>query len=89
MPAARKILCVGSVYKDGKGSYRLAAHSNIGEYVDGLTSAMFVVVTVVSSLVQIYSTSYMHGDRRYTWFFSVAMMTTLWRCPSGIGTFER
>ncbi len=51
-------------------------HLDIGEYVDGLTAAMFVVVTVVSALVQIYSTSYMHGDRRYTWFFAVLSIFT-------------
>src|SRR6266568_9663053 len=51
-------------------------HLDIGEYVDGLTAAMFVVVTVVSALVQIYSTSYMHGDRRYTWFFAALSLFT-------------
>jgi NADH-quinone oxidoreductase subunit L len=51
-------------------------HLNIGEYVDGLTAAMFLVVTIVSLLVQIYSTSYMHGDRRYTWFFAVLSIFT-------------
>ena len=51
-------------------------HVEVGEYVDGLTAAMFVVVTVVSLLVQIYSTSYMHGDRRYTWFFAVLSIFT-------------
>jgi NADH-quinone oxidoreductase subunit L len=45
-------------------------HLEIGQYVDGLTAAMFVVVTTVSLLVQIYSVGYMHGDRRYTFFFA-------------------
>ncbi|HJP65012.1 MAG TPA: NADH-quinone oxidoreductase subunit L [Actinomycetota bacterium] len=45
-------------------------HLEIGQYVDGLTAAMFVVVTTVSLLVQIYSTAYMHGDRRYTFFYA-------------------
>ena len=51
-------------------------HLNVGEYVDGLTAAMFFVVTTVSLLVQVYSTSYMHGDRRYTWFFAVLSIFT-------------
>src|SRR5947207_15521645 len=40
-------------------------HLDVGEYVDGLTAVMFVVVTIVSLLVQVYSTAYMHADRRY------------------------
>src|SRR5207249_6997066 len=51
-------------------------HVEVGEYVDGLAAAMFVVVTIVSLLVQLYSTAYMHGDRRYTWFFAVLSIFT-------------
>ncbi len=42
----------------------------VGTYVDGLTVMMLIVVTLVSLLVYIYSTAYMHDDRRYTWFFA-------------------
>lgn len=35
----------------------------IGEHVDGLTAVMFVVVTLVSLCVQVYSIGYMRGDR--------------------------
>ncbi len=42
----------------------------VGTYVDGLTVMMLLVVTLVSLLVYIYSTAYMHGDRHYTWFFA-------------------
>ena len=41
---------------------------NLGVRVDGLTAVMLVVVTVVSLLVQLYSTGYMkgdHGEGRY------------------------
>jgi NADH-quinone oxidoreductase subunit L len=41
----------------------------LGMRIDGLTAVMFVVVCTVSLMVQIYSTGYMHGDKRYTWFF--------------------
>jgi NADH-quinone oxidoreductase subunit L len=49
---------------------------DVGQYVDGLTAAMFIVVTTVSLLVQIYSTAYMHGDKRYTWFFASLSLFT-------------
>jgi NADH-quinone oxidoreductase subunit L len=42
----------------------------LGMTVDGLTAALLVVVTTVSLLVQVYSTSYMRGDERYTFYFS-------------------
>jgi NADH-quinone oxidoreductase subunit L len=48
----------------------------LGMKVDGLAAAMFIVVCVVSLLVQIYSTSYMHGDSRYTFFFAILSMFT-------------
>src|SRR5437879_3212550 len=54
------------------GSFRV----DIGMNVDGLTAVMFVVVTLVSLLVQIYSTAYMHGDTRYTWYFAALSIFT-------------
>jgi NADH-quinone oxidoreductase subunit L len=48
----------------------------IGQNVDGLAAVMFVVVTLVSLLVQMYSTAYMHGDRRYTWYFAALSLFT-------------
>ncbi len=49
---------------------------DIGQYVDGLAAVMFVVVTFVSLLVQIYSTEYMRGDRRFTWYFAALSLFT-------------
>jgi NADH-quinone oxidoreductase subunit L len=54
----------------------------MGTYVDQITLVMLFCVTLVSTLVMIYSTSYMHGDRRYGWFYAiislfVASMLTL------------
>src|SRR5437588_6925480 len=37
---------------------------------------MFVVVTLVSLCVQVYSTAYMHGDRRYTFFYAALSLFT-------------
>jgi NADH-quinone oxidoreductase subunit L len=48
----------------------------VGTYVDGLTVMMMFVVTLISLLVHIYSTAYMHGDRRYTWFFACLSLFT-------------
>src|SRR5919109_199033 len=48
----------------------------LGIRVDGLASMMFVVVGLVSLLVQIYSTGYMHGDVRYTWYYAMLNLFT-------------
>ena len=42
----------------------------IGQHIDGLSITILCVVAFISSLVQIYSTEYLHGDRRYTHFFA-------------------
>jgi NADH-quinone oxidoreductase subunit L len=47
-----------------------------GMNYDFLTAVMFVVVTSVSLLVHIYSTGYMHDDKRYTWFFAALSLFT-------------
>ena len=47
-----------------------AFHLKIGVLVDNLTAVMLFVVTLVSFLVHVYSTSYMHGDERYGRFFA-------------------
>jgi NADH-quinone oxidoreductase subunit L len=51
-------------------------HMEVGQYVDGLTAVMLLVVTVVSLCVHVYSVGYMHGDVRYTWFFVVLSIFT-------------
>ena len=54
------------------GPFRL----QLGQYIDGLTAAMLVVVTSVSLCVHVYSIGYMHGDKRFTWFYFVLSMFT-------------
>ena len=49
---------------------------SLGMKVDGLAAAMFVVVCLVSLLVQVYSTAYMDGDNRYTFFFAMLSLFT-------------
>jgi NADH-quinone oxidoreductase subunit L len=47
-----------------------------GMTYDFLTGMMFIVVTTVSLLVHVYSTSYMHDDARYTWFYAALSLFT-------------
>jgi NADH-quinone oxidoreductase subunit L len=54
------------------GSFRM----EVGQNVDGLAAVMFVVVTLVSLCVQVYSTGYMRGDKRYTWYFAALSLFT-------------
>jgi NADH-quinone oxidoreductase subunit L len=49
---------------------------HLGQFLDGLTAVMLVVVTLVSLCVQVYSIGYMHGDSRFTWFFAVLSLFT-------------
>jgi NADH-quinone oxidoreductase subunit L len=48
----------------------------LGLLIDGLSSTMLVVVTLVALLVQIYSLSYMHGHVRYGRYFAYVNMFT-------------
>ena len=47
-----------------------------GMTYDFLAAVMFVVVTMVSLLSQIYSTAYMATEPRYTWFFACLSLFT-------------
>jgi NADH-quinone oxidoreductase subunit L len=49
---------------------------NLGMRIDGLTAMMFLLVTFVSLMVQVYSTGYMHGDSRYTYYFGLLSLFT-------------
>jgi NADH-quinone oxidoreductase subunit L len=48
----------------------------LGFTVDALTIVMLLVVTTVSLMVQIYSRGYMHGDPRFTRFYSYLSLFT-------------
>jgi NADH-quinone oxidoreductase subunit L len=48
-----------------------------GIRVDGLAAMMFLLVTFVSLMVQIYSLGYMHGDPRFTWFYTLLSVFTM------------
>jgi NADH-quinone oxidoreductase subunit L len=47
-----------------------AAKFGIGEHIDGLAVMLLLLVTFISTLVQLYSVEYVRGDRRYTHFFA-------------------
>jgi NADH-quinone oxidoreductase subunit L len=42
----------------------------LGQHIDGLAVVLLFLVAFISLLVQIYSTEYVKGDRRYTHFFA-------------------
>ncbi len=48
----------------------------LGLYVDQLTAAMLLLVTIVSGLVHVYTIGYMHGEPGYARFFgNIALFT--------------
>jgi NADH-quinone oxidoreductase subunit L len=49
---------------------------DLGFFVDEITIVMLIVVLFVALLVQIYSVSYMEGDPRYGWYFTVMCLFT-------------
>ena len=68
--AVAPVIHAGKWWQNGGVSF------GVGTYIDGLAVMMMLVVTIVSLLVHIYSTGYMHGDRRYTWFFASLSLFT-------------
>jgi NADH-quinone oxidoreductase subunit L len=48
----------------------------MGIYIDPLTAVMLMVVTIVASLVQIYSMGYMHGDPRFARYYAFLSLFT-------------
>ena len=49
---------------------------SIGLYVDRLTAAMLLLVTIVSGLVHVYTIGYMHGETGYARFFAYIALFT-------------
>jgi NADH-quinone oxidoreductase subunit L len=47
-----------------------------GILIDGLAVMMLFVVTAISLLVHVYSKSYMHDDRRFTYFYAALSLFT-------------
>ena len=55
------------------GDFELEA----GQRIDGLAAMMFLLVTFVSLMVHIYSTGYMKGEPRYTYYFTLLSLFTM------------
>ena len=77
------IFALESVASDGATIHQqhdwidvVGLHLTFGILLDQLTAIMFVVVSGVSLLVQIYSQQYMHGDRSYTRYYSFMALFT-------------
>jgi NADH-quinone oxidoreductase subunit L len=67
----------GSAYASSVRWFRVGPLAlELGQYVDGLTAIMLIVVTAVSLCVHIYSIGYMHGDERFTWFYVALSLFT-------------
>ena len=49
---------------------------HIGLYIDRLTTVMLLLVTIVSSVVHVYTIGYMHGEPGYARFFSYIALFT-------------
>jgi NADH-quinone oxidoreductase subunit L len=49
---------------------------DVGFFVDGFTVMLLFVVALISFLVHVFATSYMHDDRRYTHFFAALSLFT-------------
>ncbi len=48
----------------------------VGTQIDGLAVMMLFVVTLISLLVHVYSTSYMKGDVRFTYYYAALSLFT-------------
>ncbi|OGX08357.1 MAG: NADH-quinone oxidoreductase subunit L [Omnitrophica WOR_2 bacterium GWA2_47_8] len=76
-------LIVLQSYSAGAGSYKLGQWLSIldvpidlGVTIDGLSVMMLLVVTIVATLIKIYSVGYMHGDPRYSRYFAYISLFT-------------
>ncbi|HYD09924.1 MAG TPA: NADH-quinone oxidoreductase subunit L [Acidimicrobiales bacterium] len=49
---------------------------HVGTHVDGVTVLLLITVSLISFLVHVFSTNYMHDDRRYTHFFAALSLFT-------------
>ena len=49
---------------------------HVGTLIDGLSTLMLVVVSLISLLVHVFSTDYVAGDRRYTHYFAFLSLFT-------------
>ena len=46
------------------------SYLNLGYYIDSLSACLLAVVTLIGTLIQIYSLGYMHSDKHFSRFFA-------------------
>ena len=80
MPATKPPTCAHHatppVIREMKWLQSGGVNFNVGTMVDGLSTVMLVVVTLISLLVHVFSTDYVAGDRRYTHYFAFLSLFT-------------
>ncbi|MBI3594493.1 MAG: hypothetical protein HY200_05990 [Nitrospirae bacterium] len=57
-------------------SFAASGIFHFGFYFDRLSSLLMVHITLISTLIYIFSNRYMQQDRNYTWFLSLLSLTT-------------
>ena len=67
---------VTPVVHTSRGGRTAASTFTVGTRIDGLAVMMLFVVTLISLLVHIYSTAYMHDDVRYTHYYAMLSLFT-------------
>jgi len=65
----KKVIHVSFLWFKLGSPENMLASFTAGIYLDNLAVLMLVVVTFISLLVQIFSVVYMHGDKRYSYYF--------------------
>ena len=75
-PRRRAEAVVTPVVHSSPGGRTAAIKFGVGTQVDGLAVMMLFVVTLISLLVHIYSTAYMHDDVRFTYYYAVLSLFT-------------
>ncbi len=80
--AARRGGRARAIREAGHGRDHLVHHRGgprgikVGTHVDGFTVVMLFIVALISLLVHVFSTNYMHDDVRYTHYFAVLGLFT-------------
>lgn len=64
---------LGNTYQS---SFNWAGQFNMGLLIDQKSALMLLIISLVSLLVQVFSTSYMKGDAQYTRYFSYLQFFT-------------
>ncbi|MEZ5226897.1 MAG: proton-conducting transporter membrane subunit [Acidimicrobiales bacterium] len=70
------VVCSYTWFSSGGSADSGSATIPWGTLVDGQSVLMLVVVTFISFLVHVFSTDYVHGDRRYTHYFAFLSLFT-------------